>query len=169
MPLRQEFFYHVLLTLDSHTFNSHVKAAIAEEIARLYNIPSTEDVKAAKQETTQGRSAIGSHEAARAGDGFEGFTERLVKLKVFPHYILAKTQAQIVGLGLSFFQRIRPLSDKILKSVKTDSSGPSRAQSENCMGVNSGPVLDAVSSGLSHWISARNITSIVIPAPRPRP
>ncbi len=75
----QEFFYHVLLVLDSHTFNSHMKAELAAEIARLYQQQTAFKTRVGFVKDGDEQGARGS---AAAGEGVRGFTGTMVKLKV---------------------------------------------------------------------------------------
>lgn len=71
------------MALDSYMFNSHLKHAIAAEIAKLYYKPSQYSRKAL---STQDMEVNNAHtkilDGKRTGDGVDGFTERSVKLKV---------------------------------------------------------------------------------------
>ena len=78
----QEFFYHVLLVLDSHIFNSHMKAELAAEIARLYQQQSAfKDSRKGVAFVKDGDEQCSRGNAA-AGEGVRGFTGTMVKLKV---------------------------------------------------------------------------------------
>lgn len=83
VTLLQEFFYHVLLTLDSYTFNSRLKTVLSAEIATLHDIPS-EGKRDMRKDDDAGEDAklSGRYPSKSTGDGVEGFTGRLVKLKV---------------------------------------------------------------------------------------
>lgn len=78
----QEFFYHVLLVLDSHTFNSHMKVELAAEIARLYQQQTAFKTRRKGLGFVKDGDEQGSRGSASAGEGVRGFTGTMVKLKV---------------------------------------------------------------------------------------
>lgn len=78
--LHQDFFYHVLLVLDSHTFNSHLKAELVAEIARLYQQQASFTTSQKGGQSARDDGVAGSSRAA--GEGVSGFTGTMVKLKV---------------------------------------------------------------------------------------
>lgn len=82
--MRQEFFYHVLLVLDSYTFNSHLKEEFVAEISRLYYQQDMIEIR--RKDIGGGhRKEVGSTSERgkpAAGEGIRGFTGTMVKLKV---------------------------------------------------------------------------------------
>ena len=80
---RQDFFYHVLLALDSYTFNSHLKTELVAEIARLYyqqTASKTRGVSVVRH--NDGTSGASDDSKSTAGERVRGFTDTMVKLKV---------------------------------------------------------------------------------------
>eukprot|EP00903_Cladosiphon_okamuranus_P015729 g14518.t1 len=90
-PGNQDFFYHILLVLDSHTFNSHLKAELVAEIARLYHQQTSFKTSRKGDECVSGRDdgrESSSTSTSRAtGEGGAGFTGILVKLKVLAKFL----------------------------------------------------------------------------------
>lgn len=78
----QEFFYHVLLVLDSYTFNIHLKTELAAEIARLYQQQTTFKARRDGVEHVDEGGGASSVNNSAAGEGLRGFTGTMVKLKV---------------------------------------------------------------------------------------
>lgn len=107
---RQEFFYHVLLVLDSYTFNSHLKAELAAEIARLYQKQTTFKTrrKGVEHVNEGGGSSCISNSAA--GEGLRGFTGTMVKLKVCRRCIRCKECA-------TYNARELPIADLPVRST----------------------------------------------------
>lgn len=87
--IRQEFFYHVLLALDSHTFNTHLKTELVAEIARLYRQQSTRESRPSDARCSDGDAGgVTDGSNATVGEGVTGFTSTMVKLKVGRMYCL---------------------------------------------------------------------------------
>eukprot|EP00752_Nemacystus_decipiens_P010018 g8932.t1 len=84
-PGNQDFFYHVLLVLDSHTFNSHLKAELVAEIARLYQ-RQTSFKTIGKDGERLGDDDVASS-SRTANEGVSGFTGTMVKLKVLAKFL----------------------------------------------------------------------------------
>lgn len=82
LKTQQEFFYHVLLTLDSHVFNTHLKRALMAEIGRLYHMLSRRERRRTDAECGEGPRVGNDDGYPRNGDGVGGFTDIMVKLKV---------------------------------------------------------------------------------------
>lgn len=79
---QQEFFYHVLLVLDSYTFNSHLKAELVAKIARLYQQLNTLKGRRKGVGNVGERGAASDTSNAAVNKGARGFTGTMVKLKV---------------------------------------------------------------------------------------
>lgn len=80
---RQDFFYHVLLALDSYTFNSHLKTELVAEIARLYYHQTTSKTRGVSVvHHKEGASGASDDSNSTAGERVRGFTGTMVKLKV---------------------------------------------------------------------------------------
>lgn len=79
---QQEFFYHVLLVLDSYTFNCHLKVELVEKIARLYQQLSTFKGRRKGVGNVDERGVASDTSNAAANKGVRGFTGTMVKLKV---------------------------------------------------------------------------------------
>lgn len=119
--MRQEFFYHVLLTLDSHIFNSHLKAVLMTEIARLYDMLSRPEHRLTDAERGEGPNVENDDDSPRNGEGVGGFTDRMVKLKVSQMF-------------LAFFSKLIPLSkrhlcDRSTKLTALDQVEPTKERS----------------------------------------
>ena len=87
---RQDFFYHVLLALDSYTFNSHLKTELVAEIARLYYQQTTSKSRGVSLvHHKDGASGANDDSNSTAGERVRGFTGTMVKLKVWQdlHYV----------------------------------------------------------------------------------
>lgn len=81
MEMPQEFFYHVVMALDSHVLNRHLRAALMAEIAELHHTQSRRDrgLNEARQ-LDDADHISGDHQGN--SDGVGGFTDIMVKLKV---------------------------------------------------------------------------------------
>lgn len=79
---QQEFFYHVLLVLDSYTFNSHLKAELVAKIARLYQQLNTFKGRRTGVGNVDERGAASDTSNPAVNKGVRGFTGTMVKLKV---------------------------------------------------------------------------------------
>ncbi|CAM9114119.1 unnamed protein product, partial [Ectocarpus fasciculatus] len=86
-PGNQEFFYHVLLVLDSYTFNSHLKVELVEKIARLYQQLSTFKGRRKGVGNVDERGVASDTSNAAANKGVRGFTGTMVKLKVLAKFL----------------------------------------------------------------------------------
>ncbi|CAN0104280.1 unnamed protein product [Scytosiphon promiscuus] len=86
-PGNQEFFYHIILVLDSYTFNSHLKAEFAAEIHRLYF--EQDMIEMGKNGVGHIKEVAGTSDRSNsaAGEGVKGFTGTMVKLKVLAKFL----------------------------------------------------------------------------------
>ncbi|CAM9099606.1 unnamed protein product [Ectocarpus sp. 6 AP-2014] len=86
-PGNQEFFYHVLLVLDSYTFNSHLKAELVAKIARLYQQLHTFKGRQTRVGNVDERGAASDTSNPAVNKGVRGFTGIMVKLKVLAKFL----------------------------------------------------------------------------------
>ncbi|CAN0383711.1 unnamed protein product [Ectocarpus sp. 12 AP-2014] len=86
-PGNQEFFYHVLLVLDSYTFNSHLKAELVAKIARLYQQLNTFKGRGKGVGNVDERGAASDTSNPAVNKGVRGFTGTMVKLKVLAKFL----------------------------------------------------------------------------------
>ncbi|CAM9972115.1 unnamed protein product [Ectocarpus sp. 4 AP-2014] len=86
-PGNQEFFYHVLLVLDSYTFNSHLKAELVAKIARLYQQLNTFKGRRKGVGNVDERGAASDTSNPAVNKGVRGFTGTMVKLKVLAKFL----------------------------------------------------------------------------------
>ncbi|CAB1106654.1 unnamed protein product [Ectocarpus sp. CCAP 1310/34] len=86
-PGNQEFFYHVLLVLDSYTFNSHLKAELVARIAGLYQQLHTFKGRGKGVGNVDERGAASDTSNPAVNKGVRGFTGTMVKLKVLAKFL----------------------------------------------------------------------------------
>ncbi|CAM9308474.1 unnamed protein product [Hapterophycus canaliculatus] len=95
-----DFFYHVLLVLDSYTFNSHLKAEFVAEITRLYQQGR---IDIGRKRVLHMSEVAGTDDRGNsaAGEGSRGFTGTMVKLKVLAKFLGLLTFCPNWGISAS--------------------------------------------------------------------